>query len=155
MTRRIEQYFEQYAESHQNPFNKAVHWVCVPLIVLSLLGLVWSIPTPEFFPRYLNWATFLIAFAFGYYLRLSVPLALAMGVFISLGSALIVYTEMRWGISAMRLLSLAIFAGSWVFQFIGHKVEGKKPSFLQDVKFLLVGPVWLLHFLFRKAGIRY
>jgi len=55
----------------------------------------------------------------------------------------------------MYEVCLAIFVLSWIGQFIGHKIEGKKPLFLDDLKFLLIGPIWLLHFLFKKAGIRY
>ncbi len=52
-------------------------------------------------------------------------------------------------------VSLAAFAGAWVGQFVGHKIEGKKPSFLKDVQFLLIGPAWLLSFVFKKLGITY
>ncbi len=53
------------------------------------------------------------------------------------------------------LVSLAVFAGAWVGQFVGHKIEGKKPSFLKDVQFLLIGPAWLLSFVYKKLGIAY
>ena len=66
--RPVDIYFDKYAESHQNPTNKLIHWVCVPLIVFSLLGLVWAIPFPyiKFLGQYngfVNWASFLIAFS--------------------------------------------------------------------------------------------
>jgi len=48
-----------------------------------------------------------------------------------------------------------IFLVAWVGQFYGHRIEGKKPSFLKDLQFLMIGPAWLLHFIYRKAGIRY
>jgi uncharacterized membrane protein YGL010W len=48
---------------------------------------------------------------------------------------------------------LGLFAAAWVGQFKGHQIEGKKPSFLKDLQFLLVGPAWLLHFVYRKAGL--
>ncbi len=48
-----------------------------------------------------------------------------------------------------------IFVVSSAFQFIGHKVEGKKPSFLKDVEFLLIGPAWLMHFVYKKIGLPY
>ena len=53
------------------------------------------------------------------------------------------------------IVFLSVFVLSWIFQFIGHKIEGKKPSFLKDLQFLLVGPAWLLHFILKKLGIRY
>ncbi|HEY0896825.1 MAG TPA: Mpo1-like protein [Sphingobacteriaceae bacterium] len=161
--RPIDAYFAKYAESHQNPTNKLIHWICVPLIVFSILGLVWAIPFPhlDFLGRYngfVNWASFLIAFAVYYYLRLSPMLSYAMLLVIMLFSYLIVTLEKMHRVGGwpeMYQVCLAIFVLSWIGQFIGHKIEGRKPSFLDDVKFLLIGPVWLLHFLFRKAGIRY
>ncbi len=154
--------FDKYAESHQNPSNELIHWICVPLIVFSLLGLVWSIPFPRFaflgkYADYLNWASFLIAFAVYYYYRLSPVMSYLMLILICVMSFGIVSIE-QWangGGPAMWLVFTVIFVLSWVGQFIGHKIEGKKPSFLDDVKFLLIGPIWLLHFICKKVGIRY
>ena len=53
------------------------------------------------------------------------------------------------------IIYLSIFVITWIFQFIGHKIEGKKPSFLKDLQFLLVRPIWLLHFILKKIGIPY
>lgn len=53
------------------------------------------------------------------------------------------------------IIYLAVFVITWIFQFIGHKIEGKKPSFLKDLQFLLIGPIWLLGFILKKTGIRY
>ncbi|MEJ2883068.1 Mpo1 family 2-hydroxy fatty acid dioxygenase [Pedobacter sp. GR22-6] len=154
--------FDKYAESHQNPSNELIHWVCVPLIVFSLLGLVWAIPFPRFaflgkYADYLNWASFLIAFAVYYYYRLSPVMSYMMLILICIMSFGIVSIE-QWANSggpAMWLVFTLIFVLAWIGQFIGHKIEGKKPSFLDDVKFLLIGPIWLLHFICKKAGIRY
>ncbi len=52
-------------------------------------------------------------------------------------------------------ISIAVFIGSWILQFIGHKIEGKKPSFLKDIQFLLIGPAWLMHFIYKKLNIKY
>ena len=53
------------------------------------------------------------------------------------------------------MIFLAVFIITWILQFVGHKIEGKKPSFLKDLQFLLVGPIWLLSFVLKKLGIRY
>jgi len=161
--RPVDAYFAKYAESHHNPTNKLIHWICVPLIVFSLLGLVWAIPVPHFdflgqANGYINCATFLILFAVLYYLRLSVPLALAMLLVIFVFAAGIVsleklHAEAGW--LPMWQVCLIIFVLSWAGQFIGHKIEGKKPSFLDDLKFLLIGPIWLWHFIFKKIGLKY
>jgi uncharacterized membrane protein YGL010W len=56
---------------------------------------------------------------------------------------------------ALWLVCLGVFVIAWAGQFIGHKVEGKKPSFIDDLKFLLIGPIWLLHFILNRLSIRY
>lgn len=161
--RTLDAYFATYAESHENKTNKLIHWICVPLIVFSLLGLVWAIPFPQIsvlgeMQRYINWATFLIVFAVVYYWRLSIPLALTMLVVIALFSTIIVTLEILNRVAGWPPLwqvCLCIFVIAWIGQFIGHKIEGKKPSFLDDVKFLLIGPIWLLHFIFKKLHLPY
>jgi len=158
----VDMLFDKYAESHQNHTNETIHWICVPLIVFSLLGLVWAIPFPhlEFLGRYngyVNWASFLIAFSVYYYYRLSPVMSYLMLLLIFGMSILIVQLEKveAAGGPALWLVCLVIFVLAWIGQFIGHKIEGKKPSFLEDVKFLLIGPIWLLHFICKKVGLRY
>lgn len=161
--RPIDVYLGAYADSHQHSTNKLIHWICVPLITFSLLGLVWAIPFPQLaflgkYNTFINWASFLIAFAVYYYYRLSVSLSYAMLLIVFTFSGAIVGLEQLEklpGWPAMWHICLFIFILAWIGQFIGHKIEGKKPSFLQDLKFLLIGPVWLLHFLFKKVRIPY
>ena len=147
----------EYGESHQNPTNKLVHWVCVPLIMFSLLGLLWSVPVPAAIrdvSPWLNWGTLVMALALLYYVRLSGRLALGMVlVWVAMAAGLRVVA----GTAALPLwtICLLIFALAWVGQFWGHKVEGKKPSFLKDLQFLLIGPLWLLHFVYRSLGWEY
>ncbi len=149
----------KYGESHQNGTNKLIHWIAVPSIVFSLLGLIWAIPMPEFMKPYpyFNIASIFIAFALYYYWRLSAILAFAMIFVIGLFSYLIVQLEYleRAGGPAMWLICVIIFVVAWVFQFVGHKIEGKKPSFFKDLQFLLIGPIWLLHFVFKSLGLPY
>ena len=156
----INQLLNEYGESHQNETNKMVHWICVPAIVLSLLGLIWNIPVPAalsqihfgFIP--LNCAVLFILFAMIYYFSLSVNLGIGMIVVIALlGTAgFLVASLVPLPLWATCLI---IFSLAWIGQFWGHKIEGKKPSFLKDVQFLLIGPLWLLSFIYRRLGIRY
>lgn len=151
-----DEWFAEYGESHRNPTNKLIHWICVPAIVFSLIGLLWSLPRPALFADispWLNWGTLFVALAMVYYVVLSWRLALGMFIV----SALVV-----WGNHLLAQLdtplwqiALAIFVVAWIGQFIGHRIEGRKPSFFKDIQFLLIGPVWLLGFLYRKAGLRY
>jgi len=154
--------FDKYAESHQDPTNKLIHWICVPLIVFSILGLVWAIPFPhlEFLGKYngfVNWASFLIAFSIYYYYKLSPVMSYFMLLSVFVMSFFIVQLEKveASGGPALWVVCAVIFVLAWIGQFIGHKIEGKKPSFLDDVKFLLIGPIWLIHFICNKIGVRY
>ena len=154
--KQADDWFAEYGESHQNPTNKTIHWICVPAIVASLLALIWSIPVPTVMNEvpFLNWATILIAISMLFYFRLSIPLAVGMLVFSSAVIAVIVAYE-QTDIAPLWQAALAVFVIAWVGQFIGHKIEGKKPSFFQDLQFLLIGPAWLLGFIYRRLGIKY
>ena len=160
--RPVDIYFDKYAESHQNPTNELIHWVCVPLIVFSLLGLVWAIPFPhiKFLGQYngfVNWASFLIAGSIYYYYKLSPVLSYLM-LLLLFGFSYGIIDLDTWqkaGGPALWQVCLIIFVLSWAGQFIGHKIEGKKPSFLDDLKFLLIGPIWLLHFILIRFKIKY
>ena len=147
----------EYGESHQNPTNKLVHWVCVPLIMFSLLGLLWSIPVPVPIQKsspWLNWGTLVMALALLYYVRLSGRLALGM-VLVWVAMAAMLRVVAGGAVLPLWGICLIIFALAWVGQFWGHKVEGKKPSFLKDLQFLLIGPLWLLHFVYLRLGWGY
>jgi uncharacterized membrane protein YGL010W len=154
--RRIDVLLAEYGESHQNPTNKTIHWIAVPVIAWSVIAILWVLPTPGFFPAnpYVNWATIVCALAVTYYLTLSVPLAIGMAAFSALAIVIIQLVEANVSIQ-LAWIAGALFVFAWVFQFAGHEVEGKKPSFFKDLQFLLIGPAWLMHFLFRRLGIPY
>ncbi|WP_291402889.1 Mpo1-like protein [Daejeonella sp.] len=162
-SRLVDVYFDKYSESHQNHTNEIIHWICVPSIVFSLFGLIWAIPFPHIellgkYNGYVNWASFLIAFSIYYYYKLSPVLSYFMLLLIMFFSAGIVTLEKMHntaGWPQMWEVCLGIFVLAWIGQFIGHKIEGKKPSFLDDLKFLLIGPIWLLHFVLKKVKIKY
>ncbi len=151
----VHEWFDKYGESHQNPTNKTIHWICIPLIMFSLMGMLWTIPLPASIQVHplINFGTFLILGALIFYLRLSIPLALGM---LFVGSAMLYGNYvLSQNTEKLFLISFAIFFLAWVGQFIGHKIEGKKPSFFEDLQFLLVGPMWLLGFIYRSLGIKY
>lgn len=152
----VEQWFREYGESHQNPLNKTLHWICVPAITACVIAFFWDLPRPAFMGQspYLNWGVIMVALSILFYLRLSVTLAIGMLIFSAAVIAGIIAYE-RLGISPVYQLALVVFVVAWVGQFAGHKIEGKKPSFFQDIQFLLIGPIWLLGFLYRKLGIPY
>jgi uncharacterized membrane protein YGL010W len=149
----------EYGESHQNETNKAIHWICVPLIFFSVVGLIASIPSGILHSilgesPYANWATVVLMLAIIYYVSLSIPLSLGMVLF-SLLCIFLTNVIAQANIAPLWLVSVIIFIVAWIGQFYGHKVEGKKPSFLKDLQFLLIGPAWLMHFIYKKIGIPY
>jgi len=155
--KKIEMLLNEYAESHQNKTNKLIHWICVPAIFFSIFGILRTIPVPAFFEdisSYMNWANLILLLVLIYYLFLSVPLFLGFiiwGLFVSLGNEFLFQLS---GAKGLLWLSLGIFALAWVGQFIGHGIEGKKPSFLKDLQFLLIGPAWLMNFIFGTVKLK-
>ena len=156
--RKIDHLFSEYAESHQNPTNKTIHWICVPLIFWSILGFISLIPSPHIFIEYFGMisivslvAIFLVTF---FYFRLSWRIALIMVFIMLLMEHLVYFINIEFQHKSW-IFFLSVFVLSWIGQFYGHKIEGKKPSFLKDLQFLLVGPIWLLHFILKKFGIKY
>ncbi|HEY4368074.1 MAG TPA: Mpo1-like protein [Steroidobacteraceae bacterium] len=154
--RTVEQWLDEYGESHQNAANKTLHWICVPVIVVSLVGLLWSLPVPRLFREVsalLNWGTLLLFAGLIYYFRMSRSLALGMALFVmAVGVAILWLQKLPW---ALWAICAVLFAIAWIGQFIGHHYEGRRPSFLQDLQFLLIGPLWLLSFIYRKLRIPY
>jgi uncharacterized membrane protein YGL010W len=158
--RKIDNLLSEYGVSHQNPTNKLIHWICVPLIFFSLMGLIASIPSGVLSSAfgegsmYANWAAVVLALALIYYITLSFPLTIGMFLF-ALACLFFINQLVLLNIAPLWLVSLGIFVAAWIGQFYGHKVEGKKPSFFKDVQFLMIGPAWLMHFIYKKIGIPY
>ena len=140
---RAQQVLAEYAADHRHPVNKGLHRLCVPAIVVSLLGLLWALPVPAFvagMPRLVNWATLALALTLAWYLRLSQRLGAGMIVVAAL--ALAIVTVLARLPAPLWLVSAAIFVVAWVGQFIGHAYEGKPPEFFRDWRFLFVGLRW-------------
>jgi uncharacterized membrane protein YGL010W len=154
--RSVADWLGEYGASHIDPTNKLLHWICVPLIVLALMGMLWSIPAPGAFAAvspWLNLATLGAALALLYYAALSPRLAAGIAiVFVAMFAILGALAGLPW---PLWMTSLAIFVAAWIGQFVGHAIEGKRPSFFKDVQFLLIGPLWLLAALYRRVGIPY
>ena len=140
--RRVDQLLAHYGESHRNPRNGAIHCVAIPLIMVSLLGLMYAAHP---------WVAYVfLAASMVYYARLSLVFLVAMAI-VSLVSLLIVQALGPWLLPA----SVAIFVLAWIAQFVGHRIEGRKPSFFEDLQYLWVGPLFVLAKLFGKVGIRW
>ncbi|GJI99129.1 hypothetical protein RugamoR57_58470 [Duganella caerulea] len=141
--RTIDTLLAKYSESHLNPTNEVIHFVCVPIIVFTLLGLLWA--------AHPLLAVAVTLASLVYYFKLSKPFAVGMLLMSTLMLALLAALPDK----AILPLSLAIFVLAWIGQFIGHKIEGKKPSFFDDLRFLLIGPLFVLGFLYRRLKLAY
>lgn len=151
----VERLLDEYAADHQHPLNRLLHHLCVPAIVVGLLGLLASLPVPGApgdLPRSVNWATALLIAALAWYLWLSPRLGAGMAVTGALALLLVAGLDRLPG--PLWLVSAVLFVVAWIGQFIGHAAEGRRPSFLRDLRFLLVGPLWLLAGLYRRFGLR-
>ncbi|MEJ8569102.1 DUF962 domain-containing protein [Elongatibacter sediminis] len=153
----MEELLNEYGASHRDPLNKKLHWACVPVIVWTVVALLWALPfpngwQPEGIP--LNWALIALVLAQVYYFRLSFQLGLGVLLFhvFLLWLTSIVDTAAPWPLWA---IAVSLFIIAWIGQFIGHAIEGKRPSFFKDLQFLLVGPAWLMSFLYERLGLRY
>jgi uncharacterized membrane protein YGL010W len=139
--RAIDTLLAKYSESHLNHTNEIIHFVCVPVIVFTLLGILWWIHPLV--------ATATVIASLCYYFQLSRPFALGMLVMAGLMLGLLSLLPP----ATVLPLSIAIFVLAWIGQFIGHKIEGKKPSFFDDLRFLLIGPLFVLSFLYRRLNV--
>ena len=153
MTRALDDWLDAYGDSHRNPVNKTIHRIAVPIIVLDLLGFLHLVPTQvlgSFVPP-ASWLLVILALAF--YVRLSPPLAIGM-----LLLALPSMAALDAGLAALGARALpalvVVFGITWAAQFVGHALEGKKPSFFEDVQYLLIGPLWLLADAYRRLGLK-
>jgi len=161
--RNLQNWLDDYGESHQNKTNKLIHWFCIPVIFFSSMGLLASIPHEfllapfkENVKPYIHFGSTAILLALAFYARLSILMAIGMlgwCLFCLWGNVQLEFMA-PLGL-ALWQISLMLFAAAWVVQFIGHKIEGAKPSFFDDIQFLLIGPAWLMHFIFKKLGIKF
>ena len=156
----MQQWFDEYGESHKNKINKAFHWVCVPAIFFTIVGLLSTIPLPFIGyegnnESFFHVGTLLIGIGLLFYIRVSIPMAVGMFFF----SIAVVWLNRQLGFEFTMmnyaLFNVLVFVVAWIGQFIGHKIEGKKPSFFKDLQFLMIGPAWLMGFIYKKLGLKY
>jgi len=149
----VNEWNEEYAKYHKNKTNKIIHWICIPLIMFSLLGLLSLMTLFTYNSVAISALWFFIIFAIGYYIKLSKSLALGMTI-VSIFFIYFIELINQNFINQKFEIFLGIFIISWIGQFIGHKIEGKKPAFIKDLQFLLIGPLWLLSYIYEKLDIK-
>ena len=143
----------EYGKSHTNAVNKTIHFFCVPAIFWSVSAPLYSVKLATFSPTYLSGLDIpALAAVLLYYARLSPLLSIGFGAW----GVLCVFLSHSIENLYFPLLTVAliVFSLAWIGQFIGHHIEGKKPSFLKDLQFLLIGPAWIMQFIYEKSGIK-
>ena len=143
--RSAQQWLAAYAAHHCNPINRRIHTVCVPAILFSILGISWHVQIQGAADLWwANGATILSLLALVFYWRLGLSPFLTMAATFAVMIAIVMGLE--WGTSLPTLpLYCTIFVLAWIAQFVGHKLEGKAPSFFDDLQFLLIGPLWVIY----------
>ncbi|RZP96352.1 DUF962 domain-containing protein [Vibrio vulnificus] len=139
--RSLEQWLDAYGESHQNSTNQKIHTFAVPGIFFSIVALIWSLPSLPLPVLSLNWVWIAALPVWWFYYRLS------LSVFLMMLGYTLACIALAWSVELLGMpiaeMAVGLFIVLWIFQFVGHKIEGKKPSFFEDLKFLLIGPVWV------------
>jgi uncharacterized membrane protein YGL010W len=153
--RSVEDWFGSYSNDHLNPTNRLIHWICVPAILWAVIAALWLIPVSPSIGRPGFWCGLIMVAVLAFYWRLSRKLGVAMLlVFVALG----LLTEALYrtlGPGNLLWLAIGVFVLAWIGQFVGHLIEGRKPSFLTDLAYLLIGPAWLTGKVMRRIGIAY
>lgn len=153
--RTMQDWLDSYSRDHQNPTNQLFHWLCVPPIVWSVIALLWTIPVPASFARPGAWSVLVMVLAFYWYWKRSHRLALGLLLAFAVLGLLTNALYYRLGAASLCYVAIAVFVLAWIGQFIGHQYEGRRPSFLTDLSYLLIGPAWLMAKLLRKLGFRH
>ncbi|MDB5003265.1 MAG: hypothetical protein JWQ34_1490 [Mucilaginibacter sp.] len=160
--RPIDVIIDQYASFHQKPANRLINYLCIPLIVFSVVGFVWSLPFPQLkflgvYNTYLNWGSFLIAFSVYYYMRLSPILSYIILLLLFALVYIVIQLQLaeKSGGFVLPQVCVFIFIMANIAQFIGYRIEGRKPTFSDEFKFMLIAPLWLLSLVLKKFGVKY
>ncbi|MDM0077176.1 DUF962 domain-containing protein [Variovorax sp. J2P1-59] len=141
--RKVDRLLAHYGESHQNPTNEAIHMVAIPAIMFSIVGLLFALHP---------WVAYaFVAASLVYYAMLRSP---AFLITMLVGTVALLAAVQALG-DLVLPVSATIFVVAWIFQFVGHKIEGRKPSFFEDIQYLWVGPLFVLSRIFLRLGMRW
>lgn len=160
--RPVDVIIDEYDSFHQKQANRVINYFGIPLLIFSIVGFVWCLPFPQLkflgvYNSYLNWGSFLIAFSVYYYMRLSpvISYIVLLLLFALVYGIIQLQAVEKAGGFVVPQICVFVFVMTIILQFIGYQIEGKKPTFAEEFKFLLTGPLWLLGVLLRKLGVKY
>ena len=141
--RKVDRLLAHYGESHRNPTNELIHFVAIPAIMLSIVGLLFALHP---------WVAYaFVAASLVYYASLRSPVLLAT---MAVGTVALLALVHALG-AYLVPVSAVVFVVAWIFQFVGHKIEGRKPSFFEDIQYLWVGPLFVVTQLYARLGVRW
>ena len=152
--RSMQSWLDGYSADHRNPVNQVIHWICVPPIVWTVVALLWTVPVPSAWLKPGAWAVFAMVLAFAWYWKHSHRLGGALLVAFVVLALFTAWLFELLGPERLRWVAIAVFVLAWIGQFVGHKFEGHRPSFLTDLSYLLVGPAWLMEKFLRRLGFK-
>lgn len=152
--RSMQSWLDGYSADHRNPVNQVIHWICVPPIVWTVVALLWTVPVPSAWLKPGAWAVFAMVLAFAWYWKHSHRLGGALLVAFVVLALITGWLFDLLGPVRLRWVAIAVFVLAWIGQFVGHKFEGHRPSFLTDLSYLLVGPAWLMEKFLRRLGFK-
>jgi uncharacterized membrane protein YGL010W len=149
-------WLDLYAAGHEHPTNRALHWVCAPLLTVSFVGALSSLPVPaaiaELSPV-VDWGTLFLMAAVVYYFIMSITLAFGTLPFVVGLVATIVWLKQAG--APLLLLSTSGLLLAAIGQHLGHRIEGGRATLMRDLHYIAIAPLWALAALYRKLGIPY
>jgi uncharacterized membrane protein YGL010W len=151
-----DRWLNEYAEGHTGMINIMLHWACSPVLIASIIGLLWSLPVPAVFREsaaVLNWGTIFLMAIVVYYFIISISLALGMlPLVFGLVAGIAWMTRLDTPLWQISFAGMAIAA---LGQYIGHLSEDGNASLMRDLHYAAIAPLWMLAALYRKLGIPY
>jgi uncharacterized membrane protein YGL010W len=147
-------WLSDYGEQHRDIQHAALYWMSVPVLVVGIVGLLWSLPIPGEFlaiSPVLNWGTAFLLATVVYYFIISIPLAIGMLPFLAgvVACQLWLETSDYQAFRAAGGLTLASLIGLYMGRHATRGIRGV----WEDTQLLMIAPVWLLSQLYRKLGI--
>ncbi|MGI9260078.1 MAG: DUF962 domain-containing protein [Gammaproteobacteria bacterium] len=152
--RPVDEWLRLYDRHHADGAKQLLHWLMIPFIVTSVVGLLWALPVPTTFSDatpVLNWGTIFLMAAIVYYFILSISLAFGALPLIALVVWAVMWLERLQYPLWMSCTALLVTA--WMGQRISHRGPGDRPSLIGDLQYVMLGPVWLVAALYRRLGI--
>ncbi len=156
-----ERWFAAYADDHRHPVNQQLHVVCVPAIVWSVLAMLQSLPVPETLATSFAFigieqgalAALATVAAVLFWSWLSLPLGIGTAVLAAMCFWLNASILQSFGSFVLIVAGMVVFVLAWIGQFVGHVIEGRRPSFFTDLVYLMIGPPWVLAKAYRLVGL--